>query len=332
MSIVLVRVLVDAVERTGIDRNELLRGARFDPAMLEDAATRVDFEAYEELRARAVALTHDDALGLRMAQQATEASFDLLAPLVSHAPTMREAIGLCSQFGRLVLDGANITLRERGDEATLGFELTRISPLADRFIAEFAASGVVRMIRSFSGPHMRFLAVDFEHARPAYYPEYTQVFGGAERFGQPSSGVTFDSNILDRVHLHGSSEFHLVLREEAERKLARLARELTHQERLRHYLLTQRPQAMHDMEAAARSLGTSTRSLRRHLAEEGVTFRSVVESVLEALATHMLRDPNRTIQETAHAMGFADASSFHRAFKRWKGETPKRARRATARR
>jgi len=86
---VLVRVLVDAVERAGIGRDELLGGARFELAMLEDAGARVDFEAYEELRGRAVALTHDDALGLRMAQQATEASFDLLAPLVSHAPTMR---------------------------------------------------------------------------------------------------------------------------------------------------------------------------------------------------------------------------------------------------
>jgi AraC-like DNA-binding protein len=93
-------------------------------------------------------------------------------------------------------------------------------------------------------------------------------------------------------------------------------------DRVKQYLFSVPPKRMPDMGGVARDLGLSTRSLRRRLADDGVSYKALVQSVLEIRATQLLSDPNRTIQETAAEMGFSDPSAFQRAFKRWKGMNP----------
>ena len=40
------------------------------------------------------------------------------------------------------------------------------------------------------------------------------------------------------------------------------------------------------------------------------------------MGAQRVRDPSRSIRETAHAPGFSEAAAFNRTFKRWTGMTP----------
>jgi AraC-like DNA-binding protein len=115
---------------------------------------------------------------------------------------------------------------------------------------------------------------------------------------------------------------HALLRAGAERSLERLSRPKTFVERVQAFVRTQPATSALDMNLAARELGLSIRSLRRRLADEGTSYRALTQSALQESALAMLRDPERTVQATADALGFADATAFHRAFRRWTGVTP----------
>jgi AraC-like DNA-binding protein len=322
VSSIMVRVLVDAVERAGVARDEFLRSENIDAAQLTEVDGRFDLKTFATLQIRALDLTRDEALGLHIIDRIHDGAFDLISHLVSHAPTLREAVSLCAQFQRLIMDDSHVTLTETGTTAALECYFARTFERADRMQAEFILAGFLRFVRVFGGVGLVPIAASFEHARPAHHREYTRLFGDGVRFNQPVTALVFDRAVLDRVQLHQHPELLAMLRSQAERALDRVATGLGPADQLKRYLLARPPARIPDISTAARDLGVSPRSLRRRLAEEGTSYRSLVREILETSAGHMLRDPKQSIQETAYALGFANVGAFHRAFKRWTGLTP----------
>jgi AraC-like DNA-binding protein len=76
-----------------------------------------------------------------------------------------------------------------------------------------------------------------------------------------------------------------------------------------------------DQEAVASALAMSVATLRRRLAEEGVTFRGLHQDVRNAYARARILEA-RDIGAVAEEMGFSDPRAFTRAFKAWNGLTP----------
>ena len=77
----------------------------------------------------------------------------------------------------------------------------------------------------------------------------------------------------------------------------------------------------------ALAFGISVRTLIRRLRNEGCSFSAIRDDARRALAMKLLRRPSFTVEETASALGFSDASSFSRAFSGWFGMAPGRYRR-----
>ena len=76
------------------------------------------------------------------------------------------------------------------------------------------------------------------------------------------------------------------------------------------------------IQALARTLGTSARSLQRRLAVAGISYRQLLDVVRKEAAERYLSDARLSIGEIAYLLGYSEAAAFNRAFKRWRGEGP----------
>jgi AraC-like DNA-binding protein len=62
--------------------------------------------------------------------------------------------------------------------------------------------------------------------------------------------------------------------------------------------------------------------LRRKLATEGTGWQQVVDELRRDLAVRLLADGRRSIEQVAVNLGYVDARSLHRAFRKWTGVAP----------
>jgi AraC-like DNA-binding protein len=62
--------------------------------------------------------------------------------------------------------------------------------------------------------------------------------------------------------------------------------------------------------------------MRRRLKLEGHTYQSIKDDLRRDIAIAELQDTDHTIADIAAAVGFAEPSAFHRAFRKWTGMRP----------
>ena len=66
----------------------------------------------------------------------------------------------------------------------------------------------------------------------------------------------------------------------------------------------------------------SSRTLRRHLLAEGVSYRLLSDEVRMTLAEELLKVQGLTLEEIAIRVGYSEVSNFLHAFKRCKQQPP----------
>ena len=243
---------------------------------------------------------------------------------VSECRTLRRAIlTFCEYFSRdaplmeLGLDVGDeyAWFWRRRPRAVIGW-------LGDEEGQQFAVAAMTRIVRAAAGPRWTPPRIQLESATGSWLADIPGLADCQVALRSPVVAIAVPCELLDQSLVWseaGGPEADEV------RTLETAAETLAGS--LRQAFASLLPATQPSLEVAAELAGLSPRTFRRRLAEEGTSWRKVLDEARLEACNRLLRDPELTLDEIAGQLGYSDPAHLTRAFRRWTGEAPSSYRR-----
>ena len=243
--------------------------------------------------------------------------------IVAEALTFHETIQISSEMCWTYNSGLRIWLERHGDQVKYCLKHTETLPPGGNTVidhmglANALAAGGIDLGSSWRPSRIELPTDPIDLG--IHFPELHDI---PVRFNQPYTAIWFDSKWLSRpLPLY---ELSVISRPD---------------DNERAFFLTASPsripvgqlgQAIESalghpeigLQMTAAIVGMSSRTIQRHLAEEGQSFSRVLQSVRFRMAQQFLCETSMRLTEIASRLSYADLSNFIRAFKRWTGVGP----------
>lgn len=268
-----------------------------------------------------------EAVALEMARSVPLSFFGLLLHSTRYAADLRAALQMLMRYSSVMSSRWQVSLVPAGPETRLEY----YHPLDEEdggHASELAVGLGVRYVCELLGVAGALCRVELGHSPFGPPKAYADFFGVPVRFETGGAALVYHTDALDRpLPAHDLPtlrfvEAHLEL--VRERELARgINSELIP---VREAILHNAEAGEYGVEALARRLATTPRSLQRLVAAQGTNLRTLIDEVREANARELLGDSRLSVGEVGFLLGYSAETSFRRAFKRWTGRSPTQAR------
>jgi len=320
--------LIDWVERQGADTTSLRKLGGM--AELTDPDLRIPESFVEAAWRLAATLTHDQAIGVHLAESLPRGALDLVEYAFRSSASLGAGLERLGRYGRVISDRVAARVDAKGEGVLLAFRDTASTALHPGR-AEFALAVTLKLARDATGHEIVAQQVWFAHPAPPDASEHRRFFRGAVRFAAGSTAMILSASDAARPMLAADEALSRVVRRRLEKALVERDLEQTgpFAGRVRRLLVEHLGGTTLTPSAVARALTVSGRTLSRRLADEGTSFRGILDDVRREFACALLQDRTLSVGDIAFFLQYSEPAAFHRAFRRWTGLAP-RAFRAAA--
>ncbi|MCP2053084.1 UNVERIFIED_ORG: AraC-like DNA-binding protein [Pseudomonas fluorescens] len=297
---------------------EALSKVGIDPALLEQPDARVPATAYARLW-RLLARRMDDEFFGMDPRSLKSGSLAFLCRAAMAQPSLDAGLETGLGFLSLMLEQMPAQLVRQQSLA----EIVLLEPEPKRAFTYFTYWMIVHGVACWlAGRRIPILAIELRCPSPEFCDDYRVMFSDNLRFGRPRTRMIFSADCLDLPIKRSPEELKRFLAHAPANILVKYRDPTSLANRIKQDLRHMPANTWPETEGLAANLCISASTLRRRLADEGQTYQGLKDSVRKELAIVWLAEADISFVEIAVRLGFADVSSFYKAFRKWSGSNP----------
>jgi AraC-like DNA-binding protein len=315
------RGFADTIRHLGGDPRNIFERHGLNPTAFDDPDRTVECVTPLYMMEYCSRHLDDPLFGVRLADNQGPDAFGCLTVAARAAPNLRQALQIFVDYAQVVIspEGRNELAESRTTaELRWGTDID-VSPQS-HYHGLLLFMKTLRMLgRDDFRP--LYATLNFKPESPLIHELQDRI--GCRIYGASTfNAIAFPRETLDLPISSSNRGLLNVLLYQLER-LKRATAKPTFVEQVEAYVRSALPIGQCTVRRCSGKLGTSIRTLQKRLAEQQIIFSDIVEKQRINIAQQALKTRSKKLIEVAYSLGYADQTSFGRAFKRWTGVTPR---------
>ncbi|MBJ9955649.1 AraC family transcriptional regulator [Acinetobacter courvalinii] len=319
-----VRLMADFAAELGTSHSQILTGTGIEQHQLLDPNMLVTGQQELQLIRNLVELFgHRPLLGLEIGTRYHFTTFGSLGLALISSANIREALNFALAYFPLSFAFSQFVVSEHPDTHDIQIEIVVDQGIPQnlwQFVIQRDVAALITVQRDLIQDQL-CQKVMFSFQAPGETQAYVELFGISPEFGALKNLIVLNAGKIDQK-LSMANELVLQAAEQQCRQTLdkrQAQKKYTHQ--VQQVLMNNKGE-IPSMEEVADCLHLNSRTLRRYLAQEQVTFLQIREEVRKILADYYLSLTQTSIEQISEWLGYAEPASFIHAYKRWYGKTP----------
>ena len=305
---------IQVADRIGTPVERLLRSVRLPSERLEDAALLLPETACWHFIHSVVTKEGIPNFGLIAANTVTFPDLAALASLTHGCSNLLDVLKRFCVVAPMFTNNALFVLEGTADHVWFS---QKAKPLLDDYaqIHLFQVLGMIQLVQLATGPQWRPDEIHFSFA-PETEVEYASELNPSRiRCGKPHPSIAVPRQLLS-LPLHQATTSR-----PPNTGFGSIPEVFS--DGLRHALTPYLGQDKPNTTPVAEALGVSPRTLHRRLADEHTSYSEILDQTRLMRAATLLKETDIKLLDIALMLGYENASSFTRAFRRWAGLPPR---------